>query len=645
MSQRTEVLVTQPQTKQPEERQHPQSESSKVIIQRFLLEDGNVTFAVGTKNGEHITRDAGEVPLRDIFHHVTSAELERFENRDFIGGDEREERERRLKLLRKKAPGRPRKYPVPDVTSAEPSSGLSSKRPRGRPRKNVVSVPSFNGPQPGLGVRIPMGLGPSAVAPYSASSSAIESTQRRQQYSMVAASGLAPPETSEEETSREVSMAISPDPGPSSKRRKVESSDTLHYRASTSTPMVRIPLSARPKAFMVAPQPVHEPVAYKLVDLTGDSDSEEVDTIKPLPRTYDGPQDQSPNLETDEEREALLRQFQTRPIRRSSPASSSSSAGSLMGSIAVHRRSHPQALRAQQMQPDSLGRSFPATGRPGASIASRPLDSRVGDVKSRTDQASQQTPHRKSRPRNVSLTPHFPHGMTYNRNSYNPTDIRPVSSTSTRNNNSSKPSQTHTFPNKWKLSPEPIAHIHSNPRPLRTPTSNLLKPLIPTKDITKFFRPRSSPVKASQPTASKDDKRGEDYSDEESDDLIAHSSSPDSPSTEVHVVPRHARVDTSTPGVVADSQDGPNVQLTTNQSEEANSNSDSSNDDESIELELASDNVVPALTVGSTRNPLEDLDMNHASEEGYQSSADENNEDETSESDSLSSEVLVVRRK
>ena len=584
----------------------------------------------------------GEVPLRDIFHHVTSAELERFENRDFIGEDEREEQERLLKTLRKKAPGRPRKYPVPGVTSREPSSGLNSKRPRGRPRKNVVLAPSFDGPRPSLEVRIPIGLGTSAVATTSASSSAIESTPRRQQYSMAAASGLAPPETSEEETSREVSMSVSPNPEPLSKRRKVESSDTLHYGASTSTPMVRIPLSTRPKAFMVAPQPAQKPVAYRLVGATEDSDGEEVDTIKPLSRTYDGPQDQSLNLGTDEEREALLRQFQTRPVRHSSPASLSSSADLLTGPITVQPNSHPQALQPQQMRADSLSRSFPPIVRLGTSVASPPLDSRAGDI---TIQAPQWTPPNKSRPRKISLTPHFPHGITYNHNSYNSTDIRPVSSTSTRNNNSSNPPQTHTFPNKRKLSPEPIAHIHSNPRPSRTPTSNPLKPLIPTNDITKFFRPRFSPVKASQSITSENDKSEEELSDEESDDLIAHNFSPVSPNTEMHVVPRQARVDTSTRSEVDDSQDGPNTQLTTNQSEEANNDGDSSSDDESIELELASDNIIPPRPTGFTRNLLEDLDMNHASEEGSQSSAVENDEDETNESDSLSSEILVVRRR
>ncbi|KAL2037061.1 hypothetical protein N7G274_010188 [Stereocaulon virgatum] len=609
LSQRTKVSEQQPQTKQPEERQDTQRESYKVILQRFLLEDGSITFALGTKNGDLVTRDANEVPLRDIFHHVTSAELERFENRDFVEADEREEKERLLKIPRKKAPRRPRKYPIPGLISGGPASGLDNKRPRDRPRENVVSAPSFDRPRPTLEVLLPIGLGSSTPAPASASSSAIESTPRRRQYSMIAASGLAPPATSEEETSREVSMSVTPDREAPSKRRKIGSSDTVHYRASISTPVVRIPLSTRPKASMVTPQPAQKSVAYGLTRPTEDLDSEAVDTIKPSSRTYDGPQDQSPSLGADEERKLLHRQSQTRPMRHSSPASSSSSEDSLTGSNTVQRRSQHQALRAEQMQADALDRSFPAIGRPAASIASPPLDSRVGDI---TIQASPQTPSNKSRPRKVSLTPHFPDGIIYDHHSsYNSTDTRPVSSTSTHNNNSSKPSQTHTYPNKRKLSPEPIAHTHSNPRPSRIPTSNPLKPLIPTNDITKFFRPRFNPVTASRCIASEDDESGDDYSDEEKDDLIVHNSSLDVPRTQVRVVPRHARGNTLTPVEVDDSQGGPNTQLTTNQLEEANRDGDSSDDDESIELELASDNIVPTQSIGSTRIPLADLDKHN----------------------------------
>ncbi|CAD6580880.1 MAG: hypothetical protein ASARMPRED_000362 [Alectoria sarmentosa] len=87
--------------------------SRKVVISRFLLVDGNISFAVGTQIDGVITPDVEEVPVVKILDHVSSAELERYENRDFFDEDERE----RL---------------------------LPPQKPRGRPRKDDTIVPSFN---------------------------------------------------------------------------------------------------------------------------------------------------------------------------------------------------------------------------------------------------------------------------------------------------------------------------------------------------------------------------------------------------------------------------------------------------------------------------------------------------------------------
>ena len=611
-----------------------------MIVQRLLLEDGNVTFAIGTKNGDVVNRDPGEVPLRKILDFVTPAELERFENQDFIEEDEREEQERLTKMLRKKAPGRPRKNPLFGDTIFREQSTLASslinrKRPHGRPRRNTVSAPSFNGPQPGLEVRIPTGLRTSSMVPDSESSSEIESTPRRQQYSMVAASGLAPPETSEEETSREVSMAgtQSPDVEPSSKRRKLESRGTLQYLAPTSAPMVQIPLDVRPKAISHLAQISTQ---SRLVDLTEDkTDSEEVDTIKPL--SYDGPKDSSPMLGIDEERQALLRQSQSRDNQQNSPASSSSD--SLIGSIIVPRtqQSQSQLSQATQKQANSIDSPFSLKASPGSASNLPPLRNKAGD----STPSTQHTPPNKSRPRKVSLTPHFPHEMTYNHNSYSPTDIRPASSVPANTKKSSLPTQIQASPHKRKRSLEPVESSNPRSKPSQTFVSSPLKHLQPTNYITKFFRPKSSPVKTQQLMEEEDD--------DESDDPIAHNSSPESLSSEVLVVQRHAQEGSETNYSTAHTHDEPSKQLTTNQSEEVES--DSEDDDNSVELELVSENIVRARAASSTRKPLGDVEMQDAksgddSESGGKSGPDEDesSEEENSESDSLSSEAGVMPR-
>ena len=159
------------------------SRPRKVVLSRFLLVDGNITFAVGTEIDGVITRDAEEVPVAKILDHVSPAELERFENQDFFDEDERE------RLLPPKKPrGRPRKgdkllpsfsvAPIGEETSREqsvlPEGSILTKRrigrpkgtfrkkaadqpsafikkPRGRPprqRNLSVVIPAFNGPQP-----------------------------------------------------------------------------------------------------------------------------------------------------------------------------------------------------------------------------------------------------------------------------------------------------------------------------------------------------------------------------------------------------------------------------------------------------------------------------------------------------------------
>ena len=141
----------------------------------------------------------------------------------------------------------------------------------------------------------------------------------------------------------------------------------------------------------------------------------------------------------------------------------------------------------------------------------------------------------------------------------------------------------------------------------------------------------------------------EEENDDESYDPMAHISSPESLSSEVLVVQRHAQEGSETNYSSAHTHDEPSEQLTTNQSEEVES--DSEDDDNSVQLELVSERIVPARAASSTPKSLGDVEMQdvksgNESESDGKTGPDENesSEEESSESDSLSSEVLVVRR-
>ena len=117
--------------------------SRRIVISRFLLVDGNISFSVGTQTDGVVIPDAKEVPVAKILDHISSAELERFENQDFLDEDERE----RL-LPPKKSRGRPRNSdrivpsfkvaPVGEGTSREqsllPEGSIPLKKRIGRPR-------------------------------------------------------------------------------------------------------------------------------------------------------------------------------------------------------------------------------------------------------------------------------------------------------------------------------------------------------------------------------------------------------------------------------------------------------------------------------------------------------------------------------
>ncbi|KAM0796897.1 hypothetical protein BDR22DRAFT_865495 [Usnea florida] len=118
--------------------------SRKVVLSRFLLVDGSISFVVGTQVDGVVTPDVEEVPVAKILDHVSPAELERFENQDFFDEDERE------RLLpprkprgRRRAGDRPplNVAPIGQATSREPSllpdGSVTLKKKGGRPKGSL----------------------------------------------------------------------------------------------------------------------------------------------------------------------------------------------------------------------------------------------------------------------------------------------------------------------------------------------------------------------------------------------------------------------------------------------------------------------------------------------------------------------------
>ena len=224
-------------------------------MQRHVTESGAALFVLGTQTQDMVVRDTEDVPISEIFNHVTPEELHRFENEEYEKEAERE----RIRILTTKPRGRPKKQPdgpnfgvANDAPGGAPVSqqtlplrksgyaalidaNANGPRKRGRPkgwRKNAVSenaiVPSFNGPQPTGNVSVPettpaasshsedAEVGQSRSQSVDSESepdeTAMDIQARTGVFSMVAASRLVPidPET-EPEPSRDVSPLLTDD--------------------------------------------------------------------------------------------------------------------------------------------------------------------------------------------------------------------------------------------------------------------------------------------------------------------------------------------------------------------------------------------------------------------------------------------------
>ena len=290
-----------------------------MILQRHLLADGNVAFTIGTRKNHVENKYPFDIPLGNILDYISPQELTRFETQDFLREGEREEEERQLKLLRKPR-GRPKKTLQDSSNQASPrdvhleTPATGEKRGRGRPRKVSSLIPSFNGPQPVP--TVPMrGLETTPMEVSSEMSSDESITPRRQQYSMVTASGLLPPDVSEEETSREVSRIRSI----AWYRALGEKAEDRLQQSQTCVCSDDDPHSPNPPDTKHRSYSPRKPYAFETVnvDLANETrQSERVDTVNVQSRA--NLENLKPVLSTDKadkEREALLQQFLSRDTR------------------------------------------------------------------------------------------------------------------------------------------------------------------------------------------------------------------------------------------------------------------------------------------------------------------------------------------
>ena len=633
----------------PEGAAEQSERSRKVIISRSLLLDGNVSFAVGTQIDGVITPDAREIPIAEILDHVSPAELERYENRDFFDEDERE---------RLPPPKKPRVRRVgshtrdTDESANEYSSTKSSilsttstaiKATRGRiPRQKNISVviPSFNGPQPKK-------LKTLANAE-SESDDILD--HPKPQYSMVVASGLGQSDT-EYMTSRDHSAELEP----SSKKRRSGMRDDF-------------------------------------IDLSPDDDDDDNDKLPhPAKKTKILPET-SPDPIIDDST-ALLRQFQARvycpdpstkgstiPLRQSNLSSGlddsttpprqfhphtrpssldTSSSDSLMGP--TPRSLNP--LPTQHVLP-SLPGEAPPTQRPAqrenpakisvpypknsimVSRSPRHLPTKIPPAKT--------TSPSKFTQKKVSLTPHFPPSTSFSnsKSSHGSAHSKPQPSISSSSKHGPSQSSKTTFSQSSRTMPSPLnpkpspEHRSAPPNPSpSSATSRIGFAGLPhAKHITDYFAPKAAvakaaPIKTPHPP-SPQRLRPEDS---ESEDELARRSSTDSIGSEVIAVRQH-RIAPTAQAATADAR--PHGPSNGHDPIEIGSPEDDSSDGDSGDERNDTVRVATAAApVRPTASPETVRSGDRAVSEAFEIEDDDDDDDSDSGTDSVSSDVMIIRPK
>ena len=420
----------------------------------------------------------------------------------------------------KKGPGRPKKY-LGDDTSREvsvtPGPTNAVKRPPGRPRKFAVVIPAFNGPKPSQERPITVQESPKRASSESSEAEfEPELPSRIPAYSMMQASGLEPiEECHDEATSREVTTSGDQsldELGPSPKRRKVSSG--LLYMDTTS-PLAQPEQTLKGKSLpqqerAMPPSQSRSPKlpSYEVDETKGgksrsENEIEDVDVIA----TYNA----------EAEREALLQRFLPNSTRDSSAVSDSSS-DSLVGAASTPPRNlHAHPSRPARTSPPEATHSHPSRPAqrtppigvefttPTTVIPARPTSKPHQDhhLVPTSDSPINAVSPNKSKPRRLSMTPNFPHGSRPNSSkrlegaidSRLPSSSSSLAISEVRTKPDISPPPQH---NKRKASVESESNISGKAATNNAPPISQSRRLGPQrisspKDITAYFAPRSTP--------------------------------------------------------------------------------------------------------------------------------------------------------
>lgn len=532
--------------------------SRKVIITRFLLADGNISFAVGNQIDGVITPDAEEVPVAKILEHVSPAELERYENQDFFDEDERERilpqpkprgRPRKLNEIApsfniapigeeqslllegsipfKKRAGRPKgalNKKGRKVTSIAPSirSKLQIGRPttsnkRGPPRKKAniltstkpsvllesstaIKRPRGRPPrQKNLAVVIPSFNGPQPQELESSIGAESESDDMlgdpKPQYSMVVASGLGQSDT-EDTTSRDQSV----EPVPSSKRRRMDNRNAFVDLSSDADDDERSPHPIKRARMLLETSP--DPIADDSAALLRQFQARVYGPDHSAKSSNIPHRESKPSLTVDDHT-ALLKQFQARTRSRSS------SSDSLMGP--VPRPLKPLPTQHTKSQPREA--SFPPPPPPKdhrLKVPASYLNNNITDSHPPRPQPEKATPIKpipqsKFIQRRISLTPHFPPTTSFSHGPMDGSaDSRPPSSISSASRFTPSQHTNRTTSQASRKRPSPSRKRALSPKAQSAPsqssasssTSKLGFAGLPqAKHITDYFTPKATVAK------------------------------------------------------------------------------------------------------------------------------------------------------
>ena len=516
-----------------------------------MLENGHIVFITGTKFGGIINRDPQEVPLSEILDHVSIEELQRFENRDFLAEDIREENR-----PPPKSRGRPRRdleaHALDSNKHIGPHVSISSYGPRYQPRKIAVVVPapsptprppaahdsttftpqkaaisvtpvkpqSVTVAAPSLDQLSSEKVGNTSVSDTSSSEDQLSSRKPTQQprYSMLAASGLVPSEIyTDGETSRDVSVsrADSDDPSalekePLRKRRKLELGNVVRSVAVSPSQQLNENLHAITAGEISHRQkPCPESLGYGN-KTPSNSDFEDIDPV-----------DMIDIRDREAEKEALLRQFQDSKIPQHNPK------------LAPPGTATSQSSSLTAQEASILARGSPRNDK-GQLHEFPPMQAPLTQVitpKRRTQKQASITPHFPQASRNTSQVSRVPSTEIKRPVIHSPskTEVTALSnrtSSSRLRDSSLEADQSsrvnHELSGSLKVNstnkrdglavngPAPARNLDF--KPLHDSQFRLQGPikLCAAADITKFFRPKSAASKVTQRMASDAESESED---------------------------------------------------------------------------------------------------------------------------------------